>query len=50
MPLIRKKPRANRESSEPEKEDTCSMSAGTSARVKNMDRILEGEIVSIFDE
>ena len=38
-----------RESSQPEKEDTCSM-CGNFCAVKNMNRILEGEIVSIFDE
>ena len=43
------KARAYRASSEPEKEDTCSM-CGNFCAVKNMNRILEGEIVSIFDE
>lgn len=43
------KARAYRESSQPEKEDTCSM-CGNFCAVKNMNRILEGEIVSIFDE
>lgn len=43
------KARAYRESSEPEKEDTCSM-CGNFCAVKNMNRILDGEIVSIFDE
>lgn len=38
-----------RESSRPEKEDTCSM-CGNFCAVKNMNRILDGEIVSIFDE
>lgn len=38
-----------RASSKPEKEDTCSM-CGNFCAVKNMNRILEGEIVSIFDE
>ena len=38
-----------RESSKPEKEDTCSM-CGNFCAVKNMNRILDGEIVSIFDE
>lgn len=33
----------------PEKEDTCSM-CGNFCAVKNMNRILDGEIVSIFDE
>lgn len=32
-----------------EQEDTCSM-CGNFCAVKNMNRILEGEIVSIFDE
>ena len=35
--------------SKPEKEDTCSM-CGNFCAVKNMNRILSGEIVSIFDE
>ncbi len=43
------KARAYRASSEPEKEDTCSM-CGNFCAVKNMNRVLEGEIVSIFDE
>ena len=38
-----------RESSKPEKEDTCSM-CGNFCAVKNMNRILDGEIISIFDE
>lgn len=38
-----------RASSKPEKEDTCSM-CGNFCAVKNMNRILDGEIVSIFDE
>lgn len=33
----------------PEKEDTCSM-CGNFCAVKNMNRILEGEIVNIYDE
>lgn len=33
----------------PEKEDTCSM-CGNFCAVKNMNRILDGEIVSIYDE
>ena len=37
------------ESAKPEKEDTCSM-CGNFCAVKNMNRILDGEIVSIFDE
>lgn len=43
------KSRAYRASARPEKEDTCSM-CGNFCAVKNMNRILEGEIVSIFDE
>ena len=38
-----------RETSMPEKEDTCSM-CGNFCAVKNMNRILDGEIVSIFEE
>ena len=38
-----------REASRPEKEDTCSM-CGNFCAVKNMNRILDGEIVSIFEE
>jgi len=43
------KARSYRESSQPQKEDTCSM-CGNFCAVKNMNRILDGEIVSIFDE
>lgn len=43
------KARRYRASSKPEKEDTCSM-CGNFCAVKNMNRILDGEIVSIFDE
>lgn len=43
------KARRYRAASKPEKEDTCSM-CGNFCAVKNMNRILEGEIVSIFDE
>lgn len=43
------KARVYRESARPEKEDTCSM-CGNFCAVKNMNRILEGEIVSIYDE
>lgn len=43
------KARSYRESARPEKEDTCSM-CGNFCAVKNMNRILEGEIVSICDE
>ena len=37
------------EQAKPEKEDTCSM-CGNFCAVKNTNRILDGEIVSIFDE
>lgn len=43
------KARAYRASSRPEKEDTCSM-CGNFCAVKNMNRIMEGEIVSIYEE
>lgn len=43
------KARRYREEARPEKEDTCSM-CGNFCAVKNMNRILDGEIVSIFDE
>ncbi len=43
------KARAYRASARPEKEDTCSM-CGNFCAVKNMNRILDGEIVSIYDE
>ena len=43
------KARRYRAESKPEKEDTCSM-CGNVCAVKNMNRILSGEIVSIFDE
>lgn len=43
------KARRYRAESEPEKDDTCSM-CGNFCAVKNMNRILDGEIVSIFDE
>ena len=38
-----------RAEAKPEKEDTCSM-CGNFCAVRNMNRILEGEIVSIYDE
>lgn len=38
-----------RESSKPEKEDTCSM-CGNFCAVKNINRILNGEKITIFDE
>ena len=43
------KARRYRAESKPEKEDTCSM-CGNFCAVKNLNRILSGEIVSIFDE
>ncbi len=43
------KARRYRASAKPEKEDTCSM-CGNFCAVKNMNRILDGEIVTIYDE
>jgi phosphomethylpyrimidine synthase len=43
------KAKAYRESSRPEKEDTCSM-CGNMCAMKNMNRILEGENVSVWEE
>lgn len=43
------KARSYRASSKPEKEDTCSM-CGNFCAVKNMNRIMEGEIVNIYEE
>jgi len=43
------KARAYRESAKPEKEDTCSM-CGNFCAVKNMNRILDGEMVSIYED
>ena len=43
------KARRYRAEAKPEKEDTCSMCGNVSA-VKNMNRILDGEIVNIYDE
>ena len=43
------KARRYRAQAKPEKEDTCSM-CGNFCAVKNINRILEGEIVSIYDE
>ena len=43
------KARRYRAQAKPEKEDTCSI-CGNFCAVKNMNRILEGEIVSIYDE
>ena len=49
LALDPEKARRYRESTRPEKEDTCSM-CGNFCAVRNMNRILDGEIVSIFDE
>lgn len=43
------KARTYRASAKPEREDTCSM-CGNFCAVKNMNRILDGEIVNIYDE
>ena len=43
------KARRYRAEAAPEKEDTCSM-CGNFCAVKNMNKIMDGEIVSIFDE
>ncbi|WP_143322235.1 phosphomethylpyrimidine synthase ThiC [Clostridium sp. HBUAS56010] len=43
------KARHYRETSKPEKEDTCSM-CGNFCAMKNMNRILEGKPITIFDE
>lgn len=43
------KARRYRAEAKPEKEDTCSM-CGNFCAVKNMNRILDGEIVNIFEE
>ena len=43
------KARRYRQEAKPEKEDTCSM-YGNFCAVKNMNKIMDGEIVSIFDE
>ncbi len=43
------KPRRYRQSAPPEKEDTCSM-CGNFCAVKNMNKILAGEKISIYDE
>lgn len=43
------KARRYRTEAKPEKEDTCSM-CGNFCAVKNMNRILDGEIVNIYDE
>lgn len=47
--LAPEKARRYRAEAKPEKEDTCSM-CGNFCAVKNMNRILEGEIVNIYDE
>lgn len=49
LAIDQEKARSYRESSQPQKDDTCSM-CGNFCAVKNMNRILDGEIVSIFDE
>ncbi len=49
LSLNPEKARAYRAQAKPEKEDTCSM-CGNFCAVKNMNRILDGEIVSIYDE
>ena len=49
LSLDPEKARRYRASAKPEKEDTCSM-CGNFCAVKNMNRILDGEIVSIYDE
>lgn len=49
LSLDPEKARAYRASAKPEKEDTCSM-CGNFCAVKNMNRILDGEIVNIYEE
>ena len=49
LAIAPEKARRYRAEPKPEKEDTCSM-CGNFCAVKNMNRILSGEIVSIFDE
>jgi len=49
LALDPEKAKRYRESSQPEKEDTCSM-CGNFCAVKNINRILDGENISIFDE
>ena len=44
-----KKARTYHQQAKPEKEDTCSM-CGNFCAIKNMNRILNGEIVNIYDE
>lgn len=49
LALDPEKAKRYRSEAKPEKEDTCSM-CGNFCAVKNMNRILDGEIVNIFDE
>lgn len=49
LALDPEKARRYRAASKPEKEDTCSM-CGNFCAMKNMNRILDGEIVDIFEE
>ena len=49
LAIAPEKARRYRAESKPEREDTCSM-CGNFCAVRNMNRILDGEIVSIFDE
>ncbi|MCD7951932.1 MAG: phosphomethylpyrimidine synthase ThiC [Synergistaceae bacterium] len=49
LAIDQEKARRYRAESKPEMEDTCSM-CGNFCAVRNMNRILDGEIVSIFDE
>ena len=49
LSLDPEKARRYRAEAKPEKEDTCSM-CGNFCAVKNTNRILDGEIVTIFDE
>lgn len=49
LSLDPEKARRYREEAKPEKEDTCSM-CGNFCAMKNMNRILDGEIVNIYDE
>ena len=47
--IDKEKPTRYRDSSKPEKEDTCSM-CGNFCAMKNTNKILNGELVTIFDE
>ena len=49
LSIAPEKARRYRATGKPEKEDTCSM-CGNFCAVKNMNRILDGEVVSIYDE